>query len=144
MISLENMEDPLSWKLVGAPACAELGGTAGGDFERIAIGAQNVEQAAGRGALGALLDPRVPGSAAVAHARQARALIDPALEACRLAGVDGRHLPLRVLRAVDVYAIAARRRDGRRDDRLHADALADPGGDRGAERRQREHQQVER
>src|SRR5258706_6417680 len=108
MISLVSIDVPLMcWLAVGI--CAEpavaagICGTAVGDFERIAMGRNHVQRRAG-------FDRRlafhlgVPRSAAVAHAREARTLVDPVLEARRLAGVHLRHLPFSVLRAVDVHA----------------------------------------
>src|SRR5574341_755909 len=91
-----------------ATACgAALAGAACVDFERIAIGALHVKDRAWLGRFAAV-DASVPGRAAITYARQARALVDPALEFRRLAGVDGGHLPGGVAGAVRVDPPAAR------------------------------------
>src|SRR4051794_174011 len=97
IISLPNMEIPPLG--VSVPAAARIspssscgsGGRPCGDFERVAIGFPDIDQAAGLRQLGAF-HARVPGRAAITHAREARGLVDPALEGRGLARVDRFHL----------------------------------------------------
>src|SRR6185436_12664266 len=67
------------------------------DPERIAMGRHYVQDRARLRGLIAF-DLRVPGRPAIAHPREARSLVDPVLEICRLAGIDLLHL---LRRAVD-------------------------------------------
>src|SRR6266849_3127569 len=92
MMSLVNMEFPRGDSICGMTAGgAALTGAARADFERIAIGALDVDDRSRLGRVAAV-DAGVPWRAAIAHAREPRALVDPALELGRVAGVDRGHL----------------------------------------------------
>ena len=87
---------------------------------------------------------RVPARAAIAHPRQARARIEPALEARRHAGIDRWHALAARTGAVDMHAVAARSSEHCGNDALHREGLAVVRCSRGAERRHGEHQEIER
>jgi len=89
-------------------------------------------------------DVGVPRGATVAHSCKAAAFVDPVLEIRRLAGIDRSHLVFRILRAVDVHAVATRRSNHRGDDDLELEPASGIGHNRPAEGRDPEHEQVER
>src|SRR5688572_716484 len=96
--SFQNMPPP-PWCCKPAPPPS--GRAVLGDFERVAIGCDDEDRGAGLYRIGAF-NARLPARATIAHAREARARVDPALEARRHAGVDRRHLRELVLHAVEV------------------------------------------
>src|SRR5690349_877570 len=138
--SFQNMVFP-PWACDGAPPPS--GGAVFGDLERVAIGGEHEQHGARLERFGTL-DARVPGRAAVAHAREARTGVEPALEARRHAGVERRHALAARAGAVDVHPVAAGRGDHRRDNALHRKGLRHVGRRRGAERGHRQHHQIER
>src|SRR3954466_6933684 len=124
--SFQNMVDPPCAGDALAPVAGPLGGTALGDFERVAIGSEHVNGDPGF-ERDVALDARVPARAAIAHAGEARAGIDPVLEGRRHAGVERRHLLRAVLRAVSVHAVAPGPGDDDGNDDLHGEDLACAG-----------------
>src|SRR5919108_1629690 len=86
--SFQSMDGP---PLVAGCAGPCSGRAVLGDFEGVAIGREHVEHGARLERLRAL-DAGVPTCAAIAHARKARAGVDPLLEARWHAGVDRPHL----------------------------------------------------
>src|SRR3954467_13541147 len=142
-ISLPNIEVPPFCANALASAAARSGGALRGDLERIAMGIHDVEHASGLERLGPI-DARIPARAAVADAGKPLGRIDPLLEAGRHAGVDGRHLPGAVLRAIEMHAVATHAGHRRRHDNLHGEAQPEPGRPSGAERGDADHQKVER
>src|ERR1051325_654467 len=118
------------------------GGAVLGDFERVAIGGKHKHGGARLQGFAAL-DAGLPARTAIAHAREARACIEPAFKACRHAAVDRRHAHSERARAIDMHAIAADRREQRGNDALGRKWLLEVGNGRGTKCGDREHQQIE-
>src|SRR5882672_2484176 len=141
--SFQSMVNSPFWWDATAGTAGALFGTGLANFERVAIGGEYVDGGAGLERFRAF-DAGVPARAAIAHAGEAGAGVDPALEAGRHSGVDRRHLPSAVPGAVGVHAVAAGRRNHAGDERLHGKHKAQSRGGGRAKGRDTEHQQVER
>src|SRR5438067_2161344 len=112
--------------------------------ERVAVLRFDVEGGPGRGILVRTSEARVPEGTAVAHPRDARRLVRPALEHDRLAAIEQVGAGDLALRGVPVvHQERAGDRHGRADERLHELVHPEPRRRGRGESAQADHQQIQ-